>query len=212
MSRHPGAAPRSQTFLGDQTAKVPFIIGMAGSVAVGKSTTARVLQALLARWPGTAVDLVTTDGFLFPNAVLKPRHHAPQGLSRELRPGAAGAVPGRREVGRARARRRSTRTALRHRARRDPGRAPARHRDRRGAERAAGAAAAPNRRCSSPTSSTSRSTSTPTRPTSSAGTSSDSCGCATPFPGPGVVLPPLRLADRSRGARPPRPSGPRSTA
>ena len=48
------------------------IIGVAGSVAVGKSTTARVLQALLARWPNTPkVDLVTTDGFLLPNAVLE---------------------------------------------------------------------------------------------------------------------------------------------
>src|SRR3954466_2111397 len=52
--------------------KMPHIIGVAGSVAVGKSTTARVLQALLARWsPRPKVDLVTTDGFLFPNAVLE---------------------------------------------------------------------------------------------------------------------------------------------
>lgn len=51
--------------------KMPYIIGVAGSVAVGKSTTSRVLQALLARWPNTPkVDLVTTDGFLLPNAVL----------------------------------------------------------------------------------------------------------------------------------------------
>jgi type I pantothenate kinase len=64
----------SAQFLGDTTAKVPFVIGIAGSVAVGKSTSARVLRELLARWPHhPKVDLVTTDGFLFPNRVLKAR-------------------------------------------------------------------------------------------------------------------------------------------
>ena len=59
-------------FLGVRDRKVPYIIGIAGSVAGGKSTTARVLQALLARWsPRPKVDLVTTDGFLYPNAVLE---------------------------------------------------------------------------------------------------------------------------------------------
>jgi len=54
---------------------MPYVIGVAGSVAVGKSTTARVLQALLARWPNVPkVDLITTDGFLFPNAVLEREH------------------------------------------------------------------------------------------------------------------------------------------
>jgi type I pantothenate kinase len=61
-------------FLGDSTAKVPFVIAVAGSVAVGKSTTARLLQTLLAASSGSPrVDLVTTDGFLMPNAVLESR-------------------------------------------------------------------------------------------------------------------------------------------
>ena len=61
-------------FLGQEGHKVPFIIGVAGSVAVGKSTTARVLKALLARWPDhPRVDLITTDGFLYPNSELERR-------------------------------------------------------------------------------------------------------------------------------------------
>ena len=61
-------------FLGGSTAKVPFVIAVAGSVAVGKSTTSRLLQTLLAAAPGSPrVDLVTTDGFLLPNAVLEAR-------------------------------------------------------------------------------------------------------------------------------------------
>ena len=61
-----------QRFLGTEEAKVPYVIGVAGSVAVGKSTTARVLQALLARWTNVPqVDTITTDGFLLPNAVLE---------------------------------------------------------------------------------------------------------------------------------------------
>ena len=64
----------SATFLGTLAPKVPYVIGIAGSVAVGKSTFARVLQALLKRWPDhPKVDLVTTDGFLYPNAVLEER-------------------------------------------------------------------------------------------------------------------------------------------
>ena len=61
-------------FLGRDTGSVPYIIGVAGSVAVGKSTTSRVLQALLSRWPDhPRVDLVTTDGFLYPNVELERR-------------------------------------------------------------------------------------------------------------------------------------------
>ena len=64
----------SAAFLGTLSPKVPYVIGVAGSVAVGKSTFARILQALLARWPDhPQVDLVTTDGFLHPNAVLEER-------------------------------------------------------------------------------------------------------------------------------------------
>jgi type I pantothenate kinase len=67
----------TDAFLGKPGAKVPYVLGIAGSVAVGKSTTARVMQALLARWPNhPRVDLVTTDGFLYPNAVLDERNLA----------------------------------------------------------------------------------------------------------------------------------------
>jgi len=61
-------------FLFDRQQRTPFVIGVAGSVSVGKSTTARVLKELLGRWPDTpTVELVTTDGFLYPNKVLEKR-------------------------------------------------------------------------------------------------------------------------------------------
>jgi type I pantothenate kinase len=67
-----GLFKATQRFLGANDGKVPYIIGIAGSVAVGKSTTARVMQAMLSRWPNTPkVQLVTTDGFLRPNAALQ---------------------------------------------------------------------------------------------------------------------------------------------
>ncbi|MHB1128751.1 MAG: type I pantothenate kinase [Ilumatobacteraceae bacterium] len=64
----------SSTFLGTLAPKMPYIIGIAGSVAVGKSTSARILQALLTHWPEhPRVELVTTDGFLYPNSILEER-------------------------------------------------------------------------------------------------------------------------------------------
>ncbi|QHE53504.1 type I pantothenate kinase [Pontibacillus sp. HMF3514] len=64
----------TDTFLGKQTKKVPFIIGIAGSVAVGKSTSSRIIQALLKEWHHHPnVDILTTDGFLYPNKVLEER-------------------------------------------------------------------------------------------------------------------------------------------
>lgn len=71
-ARQRGAAVN--TFLGDDHAPPPYILGIAGSVAVGKSTTARLLHTLLARWPEhPRVDLITTDSFLHPNKVLEER-------------------------------------------------------------------------------------------------------------------------------------------
>jgi type I pantothenate kinase len=65
----------TDTFLGTPPVPVPFVIGVAGSVAVGKSTISRVLAAILSRWPHhPRVDLVTTDGFLYPNTVLEERN------------------------------------------------------------------------------------------------------------------------------------------
>ena len=67
------------TFLGKPAVKTPYVIGMAGSVAVGKSTTARILRALLSRWPHhPRVALVTTDGWLFPNRTLEERGLMPR--------------------------------------------------------------------------------------------------------------------------------------
>jgi type I pantothenate kinase len=66
---------RASEYFGERASRTPFIIGIAGSVAVGKSTVARLLRELMKRWPGTPrVELVTTDGFLYPNAELERRN------------------------------------------------------------------------------------------------------------------------------------------
>jgi len=69
-----GLHAATSAFLGERESRTPFVVGIAGSVAVGKSTTARVLRELLARWPSSPrVELITTDGFLLPNAILEER-------------------------------------------------------------------------------------------------------------------------------------------
>jgi type I pantothenate kinase len=72
VSATQGLYSATSAFLGRRHSKVPYLIGIAGSVAVGKSTFARILRTLLARWPNhPKVDLITTDGFLYPNATLE---------------------------------------------------------------------------------------------------------------------------------------------
>lgn len=64
-----------RTFLGMTGRKVPYVIGIAGSVAVGKSTTARIIKTLISRWQGNPrVELIATDGFLYPNRILEERN------------------------------------------------------------------------------------------------------------------------------------------
>ncbi|MEY4993332.1 MAG: hypothetical protein RIS82_454, partial [Actinomycetota bacterium] len=74
VGEHQKLHQATSSFLGSAQKRVPFIIGVAGSVAVGKSTVSRLLKELLSRWDGTPqVELITTDGFLYPNEELEKR-------------------------------------------------------------------------------------------------------------------------------------------
>ena len=74
VTEHQKLHRSTSDFLGERAGRVPFIIGVAGSVAVGKSTVSRLLKELLSRWDGTpSVEMITTDGFLYPNQELERR-------------------------------------------------------------------------------------------------------------------------------------------
>ncbi|MFM1984569.1 MAG: hypothetical protein RL723_1004, partial [Actinomycetota bacterium] len=74
VTEHQKLHRSTSDFLGERAGRVPFIIGVAGSVAVGKSTVSRLLKELLSRWDGTpSVEMITTDGFLYPNEELERR-------------------------------------------------------------------------------------------------------------------------------------------
>ena len=179
--RHEVAARRRRaSSCASASSRTPFVIGVAGSVAVGKSTIARLLRELLARWERHAPGRARHDRRLpVPERRARAaRADGAQGLPRVLRPSRAAAVRQRGEGGRRRgARAVLLAPRLRHRARRADHGAPARRAHRRGPQRAA-AAAARATGSRSATSSTSRSTSTPARATSRAGTRSGSSSCS----------------------------------
>ncbi len=127
-------------FLGGTGSRTPYVIGVAGSVAVGKSTTARVLRELLAAWPAhPKVTLVTTDGFLLPNAELErrgilqrkgfPESYDQRALLRFVIDVKSGNSPVTAPV--------YSHSAVRHRARRRDRGGPTRHPHRRRPQRAA---------------------------------------------------------------------------
>ncbi len=201
-----------------QPPRTPFVIGLAGSVAVGKSTTARVLQHMLAHWPEHP-QVVAGDHRRLPAAQRRARAPRPartQGVPGVLRPQGAAALRDGHQVRQGRGRGADVLPPhLRRRRRREGRGRPPRHRDHRGPERAAARAGTPRRPHRSGDQRLLRLLRVRRRgapPTSGAGTSTASCGCARPRSATRRrTSPSTPRSPRTRRSRRPTGSGTRST-